>query len=96
MTSDEARRQYLELREASGLPAEEFDRRAHVIVSQGHAVTHQAWLRAAQTVSAWHKFPNWPQNIGRPCCGLAEIRPCVCVVSIECPAHGRRCYGSHE
>lgn len=32
----------------------------------------------------------------RACCPVAELTPCVCVVSFKCTIHGRHCIGSHD
>lgn len=32
----------------------------------------------------------------RTCCPKAQLRACVCLISITCPDHGDQCWGSHD
>ncbi len=33
---------------------------------------------------------------GLDCCELAKRQHCVCIRSVDCVRHGRRCEGSHD
>lgn len=32
----------------------------------------------------------------KACCGQAKVRNCNCSISLECPTHGIRCFGTHN
>lgn len=44
----------------------------------------------------WHAI-QWSGRAGdTACCADARRTPCVCRISITCPTHGTRCWGTHD
>lgn len=91
------RRRYADQREASGLTWERFNAIVRVMMGCRQLEPKpENWVFCAERVAAMERHKQWPRIAKGPCCGLAQVFGCVCIVAWECPEHGTHHYGSHE